>query len=74
MVMDIDEVVFIVEEDKEDGGYSAVCHRYGIFTQGEDLDDLRKMVTDAVECRFEGESARPRQIRLHFVRDEVIAA
>jgi len=72
--MDIDEVVFIVEEDQEDGGYSAVCHRYGIFTQGEDLDDLRAMVMDAVECRFEGEPAKPRQVRLHFVRDEVIAA
>lgn len=53
--MDIDEIVFIVEEDKQDGGYSAVCHRYGIFTQGEDLDDLRAMVKDAVGCRFEGE-------------------
>ena len=52
--MEIDEVVFIVEEDKETGGYSAVCHRYGIFTQGEDPDDLRAMVLDAVECRFEG--------------------
>jgi predicted RNase H-like HicB family nuclease len=72
--MDIDEVVFIVEEDKETGGYSAVCHGYGIFTQGEDLDDLRAMVTEAVECRFEGEPDKPRQIRLHFVRDEVIAA
>jgi predicted RNase H-like HicB family nuclease len=71
--MQIDEVVFIVQEE-EDGGYSAVCHRYGIFTQGDDLDDLRAMVADAVECRFEGEPAKPRQIRLHFVRDEVIAA
>lgn len=72
--MDIDEAVFIVEEEKESGGYSAVCHRYGIFTQGEDLDDLRAMVLDATECRFEGEPSKPRQIRLHFVRDEVIAA
>ncbi len=72
--MDTDEVVFIIEEDKEAGGYSAVCHRYGIFTQGDDLDDLRANVTDAFECRFEGEAERPRQIRLHFIHDEVIAA
>jgi predicted RNase H-like HicB family nuclease len=72
--MDVDEIVFIVEEDKEVGGYSAVCQRYGIFTQGEDLDDLRKMVKDAVACRFEGEAFTVRRIRLHFVRDEVIAA
>lgn len=72
--MDLDEVVFVVEEDKETGGYCAACHRFGIFTQGDNLDDLRAMVLDAVECRFEGEATRPRQIRLHFVRDEVIAA
>ncbi len=72
--MDVDEVVFIVEEDQELGGYSAACHRYGIFTQGEDLDDLRAMVRDAVGCRFEGETLKPRQVRLHFVHDEVIAA
>ncbi len=71
--MSIDEVVFIVQE-AEEGGYSAVCHRYGIFTQGEDWEDLRAMVTEAVECRFEGEPVRPRQIRLHYVRDEIIAA
>ena len=70
---DPDEVVFIVQEDHEAGGYSAVCHPYGIFTQGDDLDDLRAMVADAVACRFEGEPARPRRVRLHFVRDEVLA-
>lgn len=72
--MDIDEVVFIIEEEEEEGGYSAVCHCFGIFTQGEDLDDLRAMVKDAVACRFEGESGRPQRIRLHFVRNEVIVA
>ncbi len=72
--MEIDEVIFIVQEDKEDSGYTAVCHRYGIFTQGDDLDDLRAMVKDAVECRFADEAPGPRRIRLHFVRDEVIAA
>jgi predicted RNase H-like HicB family nuclease len=69
----IEEVVFVVEEDTESGGYSAVCHPYGIFTQGDDLDDLRAMVADAVACRFEGEANQPKRIRLHFVRDEVIA-
>ena len=70
---DIDEVVFVVSEEPEAGGYSAVCHPYGIFTQGDDLDDLRAMVADAVRCRFDGEAVKPRRIRLHFVRDEVIA-
>lgn len=70
---DIDEVVFVVTEDVEDGGFTAVCHPYGIFTQGDDLDDLRAMVADAVDCRFENEATRPTRIRLHFVRDEIIA-
>lgn len=60
MGMDTDEVVFIVEQDEEAGGYSAVCQRYGIFTQGEDLDDLRAMVKDAVACRFDGEPGQAR--------------
>jgi len=69
----LDEIVFIVEEDPEAGGYNASCHAFGIFTQGDDLDDLRTMVADAVACRFENESSRPARIRLHFVHDEVIA-
>ncbi len=65
------EIIFTVEEAPE-GGYSARALGYSIFTEGDDLDDLRAMVRDAVECHFE-ESERPRIIRLHFVRDEVIA-
>lgn len=68
----IDEVVFIVREEPEDGGYSAVCHAYGIFTQGDDAEDLRAMVADAVEGRFAGEPIKPARVRLHFVRDEVL--
>ena len=69
----IDEVVFIVHEEPGAGGFSAVCHPYGIFTQGDDLDDLRAMVADAVACRFDGEPVKPKRIRLHFVWDEVLA-
>jgi hypothetical protein len=32
------------------------------------------MVRDAVACHFDDVSKRPKIIRLHFVRDEVIAA
>lgn len=70
----IEEVAFLVEEDPEDGGYCATCSRWGIHTQGDDLDDLHAMVRDAVACRFEAEPMQPRRIRLHFVRDEIIAA
>jgi predicted RNase H-like HicB family nuclease len=72
--MDLSEVVFVVEEDKETGGFVASCHRFGIFTQGETIEELREMVRDAVACRFADETAKPRSIRLHILRDEVIAA
>jgi len=71
---EIDEIVFLVEEDSEAGGYCASCSRWGIYTQGDDLDDLRTMVRDAVETRFDDEPVKPKRIRLHFVRDEEIAA
>jgi predicted RNase H-like HicB family nuclease len=70
------EIIFEVREDEVDGGYVATALGYGIVTQGDDLDDLRAMVKDAVHCHF-GDGVpgpRPKIIRLHFVRDEVLAA
>lgn len=37
-----------------------------------DLADLRAQVREAVQCHFEG-AERPKMVRLHFVREEVIA-
>jgi hypothetical protein len=42
-----------------------------IFTEGETWEELKEMVRDAVRCHF-GEEAPP-IIRLHFVREEVLA-
>ena len=67
------EIIFEVRE-AEEGGFWARALGYSIFTQGEDWNDLRTMVKDAVTCHFEKESERPKVIRLHFVRDEVLAA
>ena len=67
------EIVFLVEEDPE-GGYTAKALGEAIFTQAEDMDGLRDMVRDAVRCHFPDEQTRPRAIRLHLVRDEVIAS
>ena len=54
-----------------DGGYTASALGYGIHTQGEDWNDPKAMVRDAVLCI--GDSMpRPRLIRFHFVRDEVL--
>ena len=66
------EIVFLVEEDPE-GGYTARALGESIFTQADDMDALREMVRDAVRCHFPDESTRPKVIRLHLVRDEVIS-
>jgi predicted RNase H-like HicB family nuclease len=67
------EIIFDVREDESDGGFVASALGYGIHTQGETLDELRTMVKDAVECYFDETMQRPSVIRLHFVRDEVLA-
>lgn len=66
------ELVFVVEEAPE-GGYIARAVGTSIVTEADDLDGLRDQVRDAVRCHFD-EDAAPKMIRLHHVRDEVIAA
>jgi len=65
------EIVFLVE-DAPEGGYTARALGESIFTEADDLDSLRDMVRDAVRCHFDDEAARPKVIRLHMVRDEVL--
>lgn len=65
------EILFLVEESPE-GGYEARALGYSIFTEGESLEALKESVRDAVRCHFE-EKDLPQVIRLHFVKDEVIA-
>ena len=67
-------VIFEVSEDELDGGYSASALGYGIHTQADTFDGLRRNVRETVECYFDDGMDRPRLIRLHFVRDEVLAA
>lgn len=66
------EIIFVVEQAPE-GGYSARALGESIFTQADSVADLHERVRDAVRCHFD-EGAAPKLIRLHFVRDEVIAA
>lgn len=66
------EIIFVVEEAPE-GGYSARAVGESIFTQAESVAELRDRVRDAIQCHFDPGTA-PKLIRLHFVRDEVIAA
>ena len=66
------EIIFAVEESPA-GAYEARALGHSIYTQAETLDELRASARDAVRCQFD-ESERPRLIRLHVVRDEVIPA
>ena len=67
------EIVFIVEDDP-DGGYTARALTESIFTQADNIETLREMLRDAVHCHYPNEQNRPKIIRLHIVRDEVIAS
>jgi len=69
---DVDEIIFVVEEAPE-GGYSARALGAPIFSEADDLEALQAEVRDAVLCHFEDEALRPRVIRLHLVRDRLIA-
>ena len=68
----MNEIIFQIDEAAE-GGYTACALGQAIFTEAESLDELRENVRDAVRCHFD-EGSGPRVIRLHFVRDEVLAA
>jgi hypothetical protein len=68
----VDEIIFEVEEADE-GGYTARALGQAIFTEAESLDELRDNVRDAVRCHFD-EGQGPKVIRLHFVREEILAA
>jgi hypothetical protein len=66
------EIIFSVQESPE-GGFEARALGYSIFTQADPFDELKSMLRDAVACHF-SEDSKPRVIRLHMVKDEVIPA
>lgn len=66
------EIIFIVEPAPE-GGYTAHALGESIFTEADTEAELRVAVQDAVHCHFD-EGNSPKVIRLHFVRDELLAA
>ena len=66
------EIIFLVEESPE-GGYEARALGHSIFTDGDDLDQLKANVKDAVSVHFD-QVEQPKIIRLHMVKEIVIAA
>jgi hypothetical protein len=65
------EIIFIAKEAAE-GGYPARALGPPLYTEADSLGELHDMVRDAVRCPFE-EDERPKIVRLHFVREELIA-
>jgi hypothetical protein len=46
------EIIFLVEQAPE-GGYTAQALNESIFTEADDLETLKIMVKDAVNCHFD---------------------
>jgi hypothetical protein len=65
------ELIFEITQEP-DGGYTAEALGESIFTQGDTWEDLRSNVREAVEA-FYFDSPKPASIRLHLVRDEMLA-
>ena len=65
------EIIFTIIESL-DGGYEAQAVGHSIFTQSDTYSELSDTLRDAVKCHFD-EGQVPSLIRMHFVRDEVIA-
>ena len=66
------ELVFGVTQEP-DGGFAAECLTEAIFTQADTWEELRANVREAVVA-FCADREQPAAIRLHLVRNEVLAA
>jgi predicted RNase H-like HicB family nuclease len=65
-------IVFEVSQES-DGGFVAECLTEGIFTQADNWEELRRNVKEAVSAYYFDRTKQPAAIRLHLVRDEVLA-
>jgi hypothetical protein len=68
----MNELVFEVTQE-EDGGFCAECLSENIFTQGDTWEAVRNSVREAVCAYYFDQPAAPKRIRLHLVRDELLA-
>ena len=67
----MEELVFEITQEA-DGGYVAEALGESIFTEADSWDELRANVREAVAAYYFDRPA-PAQLRLHLVRDEVLA-
>jgi glycerate-2-kinase len=68
----VNEIIFLVE-DAPEGGFTARALGHSIYTDADTIAELHANVREAISCHFDP-AEKPGIIRLHFVRDEVIAA
>lgn len=68
----MNEIIFMVQ-DSLDGGFEAKAIGYSIFSEAESMEELKKNIVEAVDCHF-NEGEKPKLIRLHYVKEEIIAA
>ena len=66
------EIIFEVTQEA-DGGFVAECLTESVFTQADTWEELRTNVKEAVAAFYFDQPERFRTIRLHLVRDEVLA-
>lgn len=68
----MNEIIFLIEEAAE-GGFTARALGESIFTESETFEETKRNIKDAVDCHFD-EDKKPKLIRLHTVKEEVILA
>ena len=66
------DLTFVVEQE-EDGGFVAHAIGQSIVTQADSRGELDANIRDAIRCHFDRAEDMPQRIRLHFIRDEVLA-
>jgi predicted RNase H-like HicB family nuclease len=68
----MNEIVFEITQEA-DGGFTAECMTEAIFTEADSWEELRRNVKEAVAAFYFDRPDLPSAIRLHLVRDEVLA-
>lgn len=68
----MEEIIFLIK-DSIDGGFDAKAVVFSIFTEAETMENLKSNIVEAVDCHFD-KNDKPRLIRLHYIKEEIIAA
>lgn len=63
------EIIFAIQDSPE-GGYDARSLGFSIFTHGDDMEELRTNIKEAILCHFDSDI--PKLIRLHYSKEELL--